>query len=103
MTSNGKVSVEFSSDNYKVPDLSMIKKSTLFLSDLVKVDGRLLAEDLPVLSVEVIPGADSNATMLGFTWNVTAESTRNLDINLNFDHPEIVSIYSVSIGIVLNL
>ena len=41
--------------------------------------------------MEVIPGEESDVTFLGFTWNVTALSERQLEINLYFDNPIMVS------------
>ena len=46
---------------------------------------------MPVLQVEVIPGLESNETLLGFTWNVTAETERELEIHLFFDNPWYIS------------
>ena len=51
---------------------------------------------VPVLSVEVIPGLESNVTELAFRWNVTAQSDRSLDIQMYFDNPMAVSQNAVS-------
>lgn len=66
------------------------------------LESNVTIEDLPVLKVEVIPGPESNATLLGFTWNVTHQSRRYLDINLNFTNPEIVSSNAVSMRLNVN-
>jgi hypothetical protein len=53
----------------------MINNGTIFLSDFFRANGRVLQDnvagkDVPVLSIEVVPGLESNATLLEFTWNV---------------------------------
>ena len=78
--SRGKVEIGFNSDVFAVPDLQMINNGTIYLDDL-QVKTRELAVTttkkartrVPVLSVEVIPGLESNATELTFRWNVTMQ------------------------------
>jgi len=57
----------------------MINNGTIYLDDLIKLRKRDLVAKwtperakIPVLTVEVIPGIESNVTLLGFKWNVTA-------------------------------
>jgi len=76
----------------------MINNGTIYLDDL-QVKSRELAVTtakrarirVPVLSVEVIPGLESNATELSFRWNVTMQQARIMNIQLYFDNPMIVS------------
>lgn len=78
--SQGKVEIGFNSDVFAVPNLQMINNGTIYLDDL-QVKTRELAVTttkkartrVPVLSVEVIPGLESNATELTFRWNVTMQ------------------------------
>lgn len=77
------------------------------MSDIIRKNSRQLesnvtVEELPVLKLEVIPGPESNATLLGFTWNVTQESHQYMKINLNFTNPEYVSSNLVSMSLNVN-
>ena len=52
-----------------VPDLLMINNGTIYMSDLIHKrkmvdEDTLLGDEVPVLKVEVIPGQESNASML---------------------------------------
>ena len=86
----------------------MINNGTIYLDDL-KLNDRSLSEKaskktrVPVLTVEVIPGLESNATELSFKWNVTAQTERILDIQMYFDNPLVVSQNAVSFLILTNL
>jgi len=82
----------------------MINNGTIYLDDL-QLKSRELAVTtsskknkikVPVLSVEVIPGLESNATALSFVWNVTTQESRQMDIQMYFDNPLVVSQNAVS-------
>ena len=100
--------IGFSSDVYVVPNLQMINNGTIFLSDFEakrELQGRGLGvtttinnkkKAFPVLSVEVLPGLDSNPADLQFVWNVTKEEARTLSVQLYFDQPLKVSANAVS-------
>ena len=88
-TDTGKFVIGFSSDVYKVPDLRMINNGTIYLSDMQKLGNtRLLgttdwdskADQFPVLSLSVIPGDGQNLKDLSFTWNITNQTSSQLDI-----------------------
>jgi len=88
----------------------MINNGTIYLDD-VKINNRELAVDrmlgvkttfnnkkkrIPVLSVEVVPGIESNAADLKFVWNVTTQETKSLNVQLYFENPYKVSANPVS-------
>lgn len=85
----GRFVLGFTSEVFKVPNLRMINNGTIYLSDLQKMgNSRLLseldwdrkAEQFPVLSFSIIPGDGQNAKDLGFTWNVTNQTSSQLDV-----------------------
>ena len=47
---------------YQVPNLTLINNGTVTLDD---------AEEVPVLDVEILAGANSDPENLKFTWNCT--------------------------------
>jgi hypothetical protein len=77
-----------------VPNLTMINNGTILLDS---PNERRLGVKVPVISVEVLPGSDSNVTSLGFTWNATHLDKRELSISLYFKNPELVSQNDVSL------
>ena len=77
----------FNNDVFVVPTLQMINNGTIYLDQLTTKSRELKITKtniqkvrVPVLTVEVIPGPDSNATALSFKWNVTAEDKRNMAV-----------------------
>jgi hypothetical protein len=51
---------------------------------------------IPVLEVNVIPGLDSNASSLQFSWNVTKQDEKSMIVHLFFQTPLYVSTNAVS-------
>jgi hypothetical protein len=62
-----------------VPNLQLLNNGTIYLDQITphrdlgaKINPRMLTKErIPVLSVRVIPGLESNASDLLFIWNVT--------------------------------
>lgn len=61
MTETGKVVISFSEDMSVIPDLVMIKTAKM-------TDGT--GAELPIFAPEVLIGAFTDETMLGYTWSV---------------------------------
>ena len=58
-----------------------------------------LADDqIPILELSLVPGPESNATELGFSWNLISEKEDELTIQLTFENPTAVSSSPVSLS-----
>jgi hypothetical protein len=53
------------------------------------------------MEVKMIPGPESNATELGFSWSLTSESEDELSIQIAFDKPTAVSTNPVSLHLLV--
>ena len=65
-----------------VPDLALIETGTV-------TDGS--GEQLPIFAPEVVLGAYSDETMLGYSWSVLKMTKRSLDLQIAFENPMYIS------------
>ena len=81
MKVDGKILIGFCSEILTVKSLQMINNGTIYLEDLtrelaVTTVQNGVKKSIPVLQVEVLPGIESKAQDLAFSWNVTSEDLR---------------------------
>ena len=94
----GLASIQFSRDMRLVPDLSFINNGTIYLDELDVAARQLIVKTysnerqrIPVLQVNVIAGQDQNEANIKFSWNVTVQNNRTLDIQVYFATPNMIS------------
>ena len=78
ITDTGQVTINFSEDMMVVPDLNLIKSSTI-------TDGS--GTKRPSFNFKVIVGAYSQPEMLAYSWSVTGMTKRSLLLQINFQKP----------------
>ena len=71
----GITKITFSQSIHVLPNLDMLKSGTFENRD---------RKEEAVFTLEVIPGQDSDATKLGFTWNVIEMTERQILIQMSF-------------------
>lgn len=48
---------------------------------------------VPIVEISVVPGEESDASLLNFSWNCTKVTDSYIEIQMLYDHEEEVSIY----------
>ena len=95
INNRGKVFIQFSSEVVVVGNLTSINNGTIF-KDEVPIARKLRRRDkinpkdlrqlaterpsVPVMELKMVPGLESNASLLTFIWNVTKEDSLSMEI-----------------------
>jgi len=94
----GRLHVKFSRNIQFVPNLDYLNNGTIYLDELQLETRQLDAlsndtarERIPVLQVDVLPGQEQDLANVKFTWNVTMQNNRTMDVRLYFETPGLIS------------
>ena len=82
ITETGLVVIVFSEDMNVIPDLVLIEKGTVPDAS---------GTQLPIFAPEVVLGAYTDESMLGYSWSAQHMTKRSLDLKITFENPIYVS------------
>ena len=77
----GKLKIGFTFPVYLVPNITIIGNGRISYNELINFKNQTsyaralqsAADEVPILELNLIPGAESNATDLSFNWTVMAQ------------------------------